>query len=153
MSLPVSQAYSSSKLWKPPICWTGRHQSISRRELSVNSTWMEEPGGLQSMGLLRVWHDWATDFTFTFYFHALEKEMATTQSGILALRIPGTGEPSGLPSLGSHRVGHDWSDLAAAAAMLITRIMFQITTMALRRRSEMSGTNKTIDYIIHQAFT
>ena len=121
--------------------------------------WTEEPGRLQSMGSLRVGHDWVTslslscigegngnplqycglgnhmdrgtwwatvhglsksrtrlsDFTFTFHFHALEKEMAT-HSGVLAWRIPGTGEPGGLPSMGSHRVGHDWSDLAAAAA-------------------------------------
>ena len=53
-------------------------------------------------------------FTFTFHFHALEKEMAT-HSSVLAWRIPGMGEPGGLPSMGSHRVGHDWSDLAAAA--------------------------------------
>ena len=46
------------------------------------------------------------DFTFTFHFHALEKEMAT-HSSVLAWRIPGTGEPDGLPSMGSHRVGHD----------------------------------------------
>ena len=58
-------------------------------------------------------------FTFTFYFHALEKEMAT-HSSVLAWRIPGTGEPRGLPSMGSHRVGHDWSDLAAVAAAQIT---------------------------------
>ena len=120
-----------------------------------------EPGGLQSMGSLRVGHDWATslyfslscigegngtplqysclenptdggawwaavhgvtkswiwlsNFTFTFHFHALEKEMAT-HSSVLAWRIPGTGEPGGLPSVGSHRVGHDWSDLAVAVA-------------------------------------
>ena len=55
------------------------------------------------------------DFTFTFHFHALEKEMAT-HSSILAWRIPGTEEPGGLPSMGSHRVGHDWRDLASAAA-------------------------------------
>ena len=55
------------------------------------------------------------DFTFTFYFHALEEEMAT-HSSILAWRIPGTVEPGGLPSMGSHRVGHNWSNLAAAAA-------------------------------------
>ena len=55
-----------------------------------------------------------SDFTFTFHFHALEKEMAT-HSSVLAWRIPGTGEPGGLPSMGSHRVAHDWSDLAAAA--------------------------------------
>ena len=62
----------------------------------------EEPGGLQSMGLLRVGHD----FTFTFHFHALEKEMAT-HSSVLTWRIPGIREPGGLPSMGSHRVGHD----------------------------------------------
>ena len=64
--------------------------------------WTEEPGRLLSMGSLRVRHD----FTFTFHFHALEKEMAT-HSSVLAWRIPGTGEPGGLPSLGSHRVGHN----------------------------------------------
>ena len=47
-----------------------------------------------------------SNFTFTFHFHTLEKEMAT-YSSVLAWRIPGTGEPGGLPSMGSHRVGHD----------------------------------------------
>ena len=47
-----------------------------------------------------------SDFTFTFHFHALEKEMAT-HSSVLAWRIPGTAEPGGLLSMGSHRVGHD----------------------------------------------
>ena len=47
-----------------------------------------------------------TDFTFTFHFHALEKEMAT-HSSVLAWRIPGTGEPGGLLSMGLHRVGHN----------------------------------------------
>ena len=61
-----------------------------------------------------------SDFTFTFHFHALEKEMAT-HSSVLAWRIPGTGQPGGLPSMGSHRVGHDWSDLAAAAAAAAVR--------------------------------
>ena len=55
-----------------------------------------------------------SDFTFTFHFHALEKERAT-HSSVLAWRIPGMGEPGELPSMGSHRVGHDWSDLAAVA--------------------------------------
>ena len=54
---------------------------------------------------------WLSDLTFTFHFHALEKEMAT-HSSVLAGRIPGMGEPGGLPSMGLHRVGHDWSDLA-----------------------------------------
>ena len=65
--------------------------------------WAEEPGGLQSMGSRRVRHD--SDFTFTFHFYALEKEMAT-HSSVLAWRMPGTAEPGGLPSKGSHRVGH-----------------------------------------------
>ena len=79
------------------------------RTLVWQIPWTEEPGRLQSMGSLRVRHN----FTFTFHFHALEKEMAA-HSSVLAWRIPGTEEPSGLPSMGSHRVGHDWSDLAAA---------------------------------------
>ena len=56
-----------------------------------------------------------SDFSFTFHFHALEKEMAT-HSSVLAWRIPRTGKPGGLPSMGSHRVRHAWSDLASAAA-------------------------------------
>ena len=62
-------------------------------------------------GVARSWTQ-RSDFTFTFHFHALEKEMAT-HSSVLAWRMPGTAEPGGLPSMGSHRVGHDWSDLAA----------------------------------------
>ena len=62
------------------------------------------------------------DFTCTFHFHALEKEMAT-HSSVLAWRIPGTGEPGGPPSMGSHRIGHDWSDLAAAAARIIQAVL------------------------------
>ena len=54
--------------------------------------WTEEPGGLQSMRSLSQTQ--LSDFTFTFHFHALEKEMAT-HSSVLAWRIPGTGEPVG----------------------------------------------------------
>ena len=62
--------------------------------------WTEELGRLQTMGLR------LSNFTFTFHFHALEKEMAT-HSSVLAWRIPGTGEAGGLLSVGSHRVRHD----------------------------------------------
>ena len=65
--------------------------------------WTEAPGRLQSMGSLS--RTQLSDFTFTFRFHALEKEMAT-HSSILAWRIPGTGEPGGLLSMELHRVGH-----------------------------------------------
>ena len=58
-----------------------------------------------------------SDLTFTFHFHALEKEMAT-HSSVLASRIPGTGEPGGLPSMGSHRVGHDRSDSSSSSSFL-----------------------------------
>ena len=72
--------------------------------LSWKIPWAEEPGSLQSTGSLSQTR--LNDFTFTFHFHALEKEMAT-HSSVLAWRIPGTGEPGGLPSVGWHRVGHD----------------------------------------------
>ena len=71
------------------------------------------------------WGRWGSDrlsdFTFTFHFHALEKEMAT-HSSVLAWRIPGTGEAGGLPSMGSHRVGHDWSDLVAHLLEILWRL-------------------------------
>ena len=66
--------------------------------------WTEEPGRLLhgvAKGRTRL-----SNFTFTFHFHALEKELAT-HSSVLAWRIPGMREPGGLPSMGSHRVGHD----------------------------------------------
>ena len=66
--------------------------------------WTEEPGGLV-YGVAKSWTR-LSDFTFTFHFHSLEKEMAT-HSSVLAWRVPRTGEPDGLPSTGSHRVGHD----------------------------------------------
>jgi len=77
--------------------------------------WTEEPGGLPVHGVAKSWTR-LSNFTFTFHFHALEKEMAT-HSSVLAWRIPGMGEPGGLPSMELHRVGHDWSDLAAAAEL------------------------------------
>ena len=71
------------------------------------------------------------DCTFTFHFHALEKEMAT-HSSVLAWRIPRTGEPGGLPSMGSYRVGHDWSDLVAiAAAAKQTKMSYSVGTYIL----------------------
>ena len=78
---------------------------IFESSLAWEIPWMEKPGRLQfvgvAMSLTRL-----SDFTFTFHFHALEKEMAT-HSSLLAWRIPGIGVPGGLPSVGSHRVGHD----------------------------------------------
>ena len=76
--------------------------------------WMEEPGGLQSMGSWRVGHDWATSLSRSTFMH-WRRKMAT-HSSVLAWRVPWTEQPGGLQSMGSLRVGHDWSDLAAAAA-------------------------------------
>ena len=67
--------------------------------------WTEESGRLQSMGVTKS-QTQLSDFTFTFHFHALEKETAT-HSSVLAWRILGTGKPGGLLSVGSHRVGRD----------------------------------------------
>ena len=67
--------------------------------------WTEEPARLQSMGSAKS-QTRLSDFTFTFHFYALEKEMAT-HSSVLAWQIPGMVEPGGLLSMESHRVGHD----------------------------------------------
>ena len=82
------------------------------RTLAWKIPWTEEPGRLQSMGSLKVGHDWAASLSL----------FTATHSSVLAWRIPGMGEPGGLPSMGSHRVGHDWNDLAAAA-LSATRVV------------------------------
>ena len=85
-------------------------------------SWLENPmdGGAWCAAVHGVTRSQTrlSDFTFTFRFHALEKEMAA-YSSVLAWRIPGTRESGGLPSLGLHRVRHDWSDLAAAADSIL----------------------------------
>ena len=91
-----------------------------------------------------------SDFTFTFHFHALEKEMAP-HSSVLAWRIPGTGEPGGLLSMGSHRVGHDWSDLAAAAAaadLKYIHIVVQPSPPFFSRTLKKSSQTETLWYWI-----
>ena len=91
---------------------------------------------------------WLSDFTFSFHFHALEKEMST-HSSVLAWRTPGTGEPGGLPSMGSHRVGHDWSNLAAAAAeVLLCCRLWMICFFALLS-SLLTGRQHSLAKAIH----
>jgi len=105
-----------------PLCWPRRRQwhptpiLLPRKSHGWRSLVGCSPWGRKNQ-------TWLRDFTFTFHFHVLEKEMAT-HSSILAWRIPGTVEPGGLPSMGSHRVGHDWSDLAATAAAAADLIFF-----------------------------
>ena len=78
-------------------------------DMSLSKLWelvMDREAWCASVhGVARSWTR-LSDFTFTFHFRALEKEMAT-HSSVLAWRIPGTGEPGALPSMGSHRVGYD----------------------------------------------
>ena len=74
--------HSSTLAWKIPGAWQAAVHGVAKTQTGLS------------------------DFTFTFHFHALEKEMAT-HSSVLAWRTLETGEPRGLPSMGSHRVGHD----------------------------------------------
>ena len=83
----------------------GKAMAPHSSTLAWKILWTEEPGRLVVHGVAKS-RIRLSNFTFTFHFHALEKEMAT-HSSILAWRIPGMGEPGGLLSMGSHRVGHD----------------------------------------------
>ena len=100
-------------------------------------------GGAWWAAVYGVTKSWTrlSDFTFTFHFHALEKEMAT-HSSVLAWRIPGTGEPGGLLSMGSHRVGHDWSELAAAR-VIIRWLWLSSSHLQLFAGGELDFTNFT----------
>ena len=81
--------------------------------------WTEEPGRLQSMGSLRVGHDWMTSLSFFTFMHWRRKWQPTP------VFLPGESQGRrslvGCRLMGSHRVGHDWSDLAVAAATIIYR--------------------------------
>ena len=106
--------YKVDKVFKIWSLHSSKYLQAYHVYIELFNTWTEEPGRLQSMGSLS--QTWLSDFTFTFHFHALEKETAT-HSSVLAWRIPGTGVPGGLPCMGLHRVRHDWGDLAAAASL------------------------------------
>jgi len=95
------------------LVFNNRDLSMFRRRRQWHPTPVLLPGkshGLRSLVgcslLVTKSRTRLSDFTFTFHFHALEKEMGT-HSSVLAWRIPGTAEPGGLPSMGLHRVGHD----------------------------------------------
>ena len=77
--------------------------------------WMEEPGGLQSMGPQIVGHDWTTSLSFFWSLgreNALKKGMVTYLS-IFTWEIPWTEPLSGLQSIGSQRVRRDWAHVHA----------------------------------------
>ena len=100
-------------------------------DMSLNKLWEtvrdKEAWRATVHGVAKSW-TWLSNFTFTFHFHALEKETAT-HSSVPAWRIPGTGEPGGLPSMGLHRVRHYWSDLTAAASNWTTEIPWLVSLM------------------------
>ena len=97
-------------MWESLVQSLGREDPLEKEMAPHSSTRLENPtgGGAWWAAVHGVPKSRTplSDFTFTFHFQALEKEMAT-HSSVLVWRIPGTGEPSGLPSMGSHRVGHD----------------------------------------------
>ena len=98
--------------------------------------WTEEPGGLQSMGSLKVGHDWVTSLSLFTFMHWRRKWQPTPV--FLPGESQGQGEPGGLLSLGSHRVRHNWSDLATAAAaatLCINKWMPVVTAPASRQAS------------------
>ena len=77
--------------------------------LAWKTPWMEEPGGLPSLGSRRVRHDWVTSLSLFTFMHWRRKWQPTP------VFLPGESQgwgPGGLPSMGSHRVRHNWSDLA-----------------------------------------
>ena len=94
-----SRAQGSQSLFQTICVFVGGSSHSWVWDLDGGAWWAAVCGAAKSQTRLN-------DFTFTFHFHALEKEMAT-HSSVLAWRTPGTEEPGGLLSMGSHRVGHD----------------------------------------------
>ena len=113
--------------------------------------WMEEAGRLQSLGSLRVGHDWETSLSLFTFMHWRRKWQSTR---VLAWRIPEKGKPGGLPSLGSHRVGHDWSDLAAAAAAAVVCLNFSLLKIIFEKQPLIIKTlaNSVIFYALTSCF-
>ena len=99
-------------------CLSEKAMAPHSSTLAWKIPWTEEPRRLQSMGSRRVGHDWATSLSLFTFTHWRRKWQPTPV--FLPGESQGWGEPGGLPSMGSHRVGHDWSDLAAAAAYIIS---------------------------------
>ena len=157
----MQETWVQTLIWKDPTCpgankpmchnycgegnGTPLQYSCLENPMDGGAWWVAVHGVTKSRTRLN-------DFTFTFHFHALEKEMAT-HSSVLAWKIPGTGEPGGRPSMGSHRVGHNWSDLAAATT--IEPVLYSLeaellspctaTTEAHAPWSQCSTTRETIE--------
>ena len=110
LSLPSQEGWASF------ICSSLFLMSFSRvfhsSTLAWKIPWTEEPGRLQSMGSLRVGHDWTSSLSLFTFMHWRRKWQPAPV--LLPGESQGRGSLVGLPSMGLHRVGHDWSNLAAA---------------------------------------
>ena len=106
-------------IWSP-LCSNGEGNGNPLQYSCLKNPMDEGAWWAAVHGVAKSWTR-LSDFTLTFHFPALEKEMAT-HSSVLAWRITGTGEPRGLTSMGSHRVRHDCSDLAVAVLKSAPRV-------------------------------
>ena len=117
-SLPVSHQGSQKSPWEDPYFSCSQVPARESNGTPLQYSCLKNPmdGGAWKAAVHGVTEGRTrlSDFTFTFHFHALEKETAA-HSSVLVWRIPGMGEPGGLPSMGLHRVRYDWSDLATAS--------------------------------------
>ena len=133
---------SVSHIWKKLGAWIGDvngsplQYSCLEDPMDGGAWWAAVHGVAKSRTRL-------SSFTFTFHFHALEKEMAT-HSSVLAWRIPGTVKPGEL----SHRVEHDWSDLAAAAAVYICQSYSSQSSVTLALKAQTSSAKPHFQYAI-----
>ena len=108
-------------LYSSDFLFVSSHYLIPAKAIAPHSStlawkipWVEETGRLQSMGSLRVRHDWTTSFSLFTFMHWRRKWQPAPV--FLPGESQGWGEPGRLPSMGLHRVGHNWIDLAVAAA-------------------------------------
>ena len=128
MSQEISQSKSPGNLrysviihvWGAALCLNGEGNGTPLQYSCLENP-MDEWAWWAAVHGVSKSRIWLNDFTFSFHFRALEKEMAT-HSSVLAWRIPGTGEPGVLLSVGLHRVRHGWSELAAVASVFKNRI-------------------------------
>ena len=115
-SSSLSPSISTQELIFSPKASSEKAMAPHSSTLAWKIPWMEEAGGLQSMGSLGVWHDWTTSLSLFTFMHWRRKWQPSPE--FLPGESQGWGEPGGLLSVGSHRVRHDWRALAAARPVL-----------------------------------
>ena len=123
-----ANSVSGLEFGKNSWCLTEKAMATHSSTLAWELPRTEEPGGLQSMGSLRVGHDWANSLSLSTFMHWRRKWQPTP------VFLPGESqgrEPGGPPYIGLHRVGHDWRDLAAAAWCLKTGFKWLYSEMAI----------------------